>query len=269
MSRSKERAFHELLTFIEEEMEFESGFYNDAYLDRRITARMRRTDHDDYTAYQRLLERDEEERQALLDSLSINVTGFFRNPEAWEKLRLVLRELTENNRTVRIWSAPCADGREPYSIAMLAMEDSEVLDRRIEITATDINAEILKAARAGIYETSQTSDIAAELDPLEDPSKYVDEEAEQFAVRKAVKEKVSFEQHDLIRGDPKRDFDLVLCRNLLIYIDASYKTPIFRTIRGSLRDGGYLMIGMTETLPTECRDEFEPAYKQHRIYRRT
>ena len=101
------------------------------------------------------------------------------------------------------------------------------------------------------------------------PIKNVDEEAEQFAVRKAVKEKVSFEQHDLIRGDPKRDFDLVLCRNLLIYIDASYKTPIFRTIRGSLRDGGYLMIGMTETLPTECRDEFEPAYKQHRIYRRT
>ena len=101
------------------------------------------------------------------------------------------------------------------------------------------------------------------------PIKNVDEEAEQFAVREAVKEKVSFEQHDLIRGDPKRDFDLVLCRNLLIYIDASYKTPIFRTIRGSLRDGGYLMIGMTETLPTECRDEFEPAYKQHRIYRRT
>jgi chemotaxis protein methyltransferase CheR len=269
MSPNEERAFHDLLSYIEEEMAFESGFYNDAYLDRRITARMRRTDHDDYTAYQRLLERDEEERQALLDSLSINVTGFFRNPEAWEKLRLVLRELTENNRTVRIWSAPCADGREPYSIAMLAMEDSEVLDRRIEITATDINAEILEAARAGIYETSQTSDIAAELDPLEDPSKYVDEEAEQFAVREAVKEKVSFEQHDLIRGDPKRDFDLVLCRNLLIYIDVSYKTPIFRTIRGSLRDGGYLMIGMTETLPTECRDEFEPAYKQHRIYRRT
>jgi chemotaxis protein methyltransferase CheR len=269
MSPNEERAFHDLLSYIEEEMAFESGFYNDAYLDRRITARMRRTDHDDYTAYRRLLERDESEREALLDSLSINVTGFFRNPEAWEQLRLVLRELTEGNETVRIWSTPCADGREPYSIAMLAMEDPEIDDRHVEITATDINPDILAVARAGAYEPSQTSDIAAELEPLEDPSQYVDEEADRFVVRDAVRQKVSFEQHDLIRGDLRRDFDLVLCRNLLIYIDASYKTPIFRTIRGSLRDGGYLMIGMTETLPTECRDEFEPVYKQHRIYRRT
>ena len=269
MSPNEERAFHDLLSYIEEEMAFESGFYNDAYLDRRITARMRRTDHDDYTAYRWLLERDESEREALLDSLSINVTGFFRNPEAWEQLRLVLRELTEGHETVRIWSTPCADGREPYSIAMLAMEDPEIDDRHVEITATDINPDILAVARAGAYEPSQTSDIAAELEPLEDPSQYVDEEADRFVVRDAVRQKVSVEQHDLIRGDLRRDFDLVLCRNLLIYIDASYKTPIFRTIRGSLRDGGYLMIGMTETLPTECRDEFEPVYKQHRIYRRT
>ena len=96
-----DRAFTNLLEFIGSEMDFESGFYNDAYLDRRITARMRRTDHDEYAAYRRLLERDEAEREALLDSLSINVTGFFRNPEAWEQLRLVLRELTDAHRTDR------------------------------------------------------------------------------------------------------------------------------------------------------------------------
>ncbi len=79
---------------------------------------------------------------------------------------------------------------------------------------------------------------------------------------------VTFEQHDLIRGDPKRDFDLVFCRNLLIYIDSEFKVPIFETIRGSLREGGYLMIGMTETLPAECRDSFEAVDKRHRIYRR-
>ena len=269
MSRSEERAFQDLLKFIEAEMDFESGFYNDTYLDRRITARMRRTDHEEYATYKRLLERDDGEREALLDSLSINVTGFFRNPEAWEKLRLVLRDLTDDRRTVRIWSAPCADGREPYSVAMLAMDDDEIDDRRIEITGTDINPDILEVARTGAYETSRTGDIGAELDPLSDSTRYVDQGENRFVVRDAVRETVSFERHDLIRGDPKRHFDLVLCRNLLIYIDSSYKTPIFRTIQGSLRDGGYLMIGMTETLPTECRDEFEPAYKQQRIYRRT
>jgi chemotaxis protein methyltransferase CheR len=269
MSRQEdERAFNNLLEYVEDNMDFETGFYNDAYLDRRITARMRRTDVDEYRAYQRLLERDEGEREALLDSLSINVTGFFRNPEAWEKLRLVLRDLTENNRRVRIWSAPSADGREPYSVAMLAKDDRQITDRRVEITGTDINPDILEEARAGVYETSQTTNIEEELEPLSDYSRYVDQNGDTFTVKDSVKEMVTFEHHDLIRGDPKRDFDLVLCRNLLIYIDAEFKTPIFRTIRGSLREDGYLMIGMTETLPAECRDEFEPVHKQQRIYRR-
>jgi len=268
MNKGSERTFEDLVEFIGAEMDFESGFYNDSYLDRRITARMRRTDTEDYQSYQRLLERDDGEREELLDSLSINVTGFFRNPDAWERLRPVLRELTENNRRVRLWSAPSADGREPYSAAMLALDDPEINARRIDITATDINADILEEARDGTYATSQTTDIAEELEPLDDYTEYIQQDGDTFQVRDRVKEMVTFEQHDLIRGDPKRDFDLVFCRNLLIYIDSEFKVPIFETIRGSLREGGYLMIGMTETLPAECRDSFEAVDKRHRIYRR-
>ncbi|MFB6297986.1 MAG: protein-glutamate O-methyltransferase CheR [Salinirussus sp.] len=268
MNTGEERAFQRLLEYIESELDFESGFYNDAYLDRRITARMRRTDADDYRSYRRLLERDDGEREQLLDSLSITVTGFFRNPEAWERLAPVLAELTDAQRTVRVWSAPCADGREPYSVAMLALDDDDIDHRRVDVLGTDINPDILEVAREGVYETSQTTDIAAELDPLSDYESYIDRNGDTFSVRDRVKRLVEFEQHDLIRGEAKRDLDLVLCRNLLIYIDAEYKTPIFRTIRDSLREGGRLMIGMTETLPAECRDAFEPMAKQHRIYRR-
>jgi len=263
-----ERGFDYLMEFIGEQLEFESGFYNDAYMDRRITARMRRTGTESYRAYRRLLERDDGEQEELLDSLSINVTGFFRNPEAWERLRSVLRTLTDEHRSVRIWSAPCADGREPYSLAMLALDDDQVDDSRIEITATDINRDILRTARKGTYETSKTTDIAEELQPLSELDPYIEQSGSTFQVRDAVREMVSFEQHDLIRGDPKRDFDLVLCRNLLIYIDASYKVPIFETIEGSLRADGYLMIGMTETIPSEMRDVFEPYDKSHRIYQK-
>jgi len=265
---AENRQFQQLLGFIESEMDFESGFYNDAYLDRRITARMRRTDTDSYRAYKQLLRREADERAALLDSLSINVTGFFRNPEAWEALRPVLRDLTANNRSVRLWSAPSADGREPYSAAMLALDDPEIDPDRVEILGTDINADILEAAREATYETSHTTDIAEELAPLDDYEPYVEADETTFRVRDVVTDMVTFEQHDLIRGQAKRDFDLVFCRNLLIYIDAEFKVPIFETIRGSLREGGYLMIGMTETLPAECRDSFEPVDKQHRIYRR-
>ncbi|ACV46387.1 MULTISPECIES: CheR family methyltransferase [Halomicrobium] len=268
MSQGDQRQFQELLEFIGAEMDFESGFYNDAYLDRRITARMRRTDIDSYREYRRQLERDDDERAALLDSLSINVTGFFRNPEAWESLRSVLRDLTDQHRRVNLWSAPCADGREPYSAAMLALDDPQVDDRSVSILGTDINEDILREAREGTYETSHTTDIADELAPLDDYSEYIDRDGDSFRIRKRVSDMVEFEQHDLIRGASKRDFDLVFCRNLLIYIDGEYKVPIFETIEESLREGGYLMIGMTETLPTACRDSFEAVDKQHRIYRK-
>ena len=263
-----QQGFEQLLEYIGEHLDFESGFYNDAYMDRRITARMRRTDTDSYRAYRRLLERDDGEREALLDSLSINVTGFFRNPDAWDGLRSVLRDLTDEHRQVDVWSAPSADGREPYSVAMLALDDPEIDAGRIDVLGTDINHEVLRTARAGVYETSKTTDIAEELEPLSEIEPYVDRDGDAFAVRDRVKDMVSFEQHDLIRGDPKGTFDLILCRNLLIYIDSSYKVPIFETIGGSLRDGGHLMIGMTETIPTEMRETFEAADKQHRIYRK-
>jgi chemotaxis protein methyltransferase CheR len=267
MNSTRGRAFETLLEYIESEMEFESGFYNESYLDRRISARMRRVDIDDYRAYKRLLERDGDERESLLDSLSINVTGFFRNPDAWESLRGVLGTLTSDNRTVRIWSAPCADGREPYSLAMLALDDPDIDERAVDILGTDINADILSEARRGRYEASKTTDIEAELEPLEEYGAYIDRDADCFTVRERVKDLVEFERHDLIRGADKRNFDLVLCRNLLIYIDTDYKVPIFETITGSLRDRGYLMIGMTETLPHEFRDRYEPVEKKHRIYR--
>jgi chemotaxis protein methyltransferase CheR len=270
MSRrsGSQQGFDTLLAYIGSELAFESDFYNDAYMDRRITARIRRTESDDYRAYKRLLERDTDEQEALLDSLSINVTGFFRNPDAWEGLREVLRELTAKNRQVRAWSAPCADGREPYSLAMLALDDPEIDARRLDILATDINPDILEEARQGMYETSQTSDIAEELAPLSDSQQYVDRDSDTFSVKNRVKNMITFEQHDLIRGEPKRDFDLMLCRNFLIYIDGSYKDPIFETIRGSLRSGGYLMIGMTETIPAGARSDFDAVDKQHRIYER-
>jgi chemotaxis protein methyltransferase CheR len=115
--------FDRLLEYIETDVGFETDFYNDAYLDRRITARMRRTEADSYSEYLRQLRAGTGEHQELLDSLSINVTGFFRNPEAWEGIRSVLRTLTAERRNVRVWSEPCADGREPYSLAMLSLDD--------------------------------------------------------------------------------------------------------------------------------------------------
>jgi chemotaxis protein methyltransferase CheR len=261
--------FERLLLHLEAELDFESSYYNRSYLDRRISARMRRRDVDSYGAYLDVVRSDPEEPAALLDSLSINVTSFYRNPEAWEPIREALRDLTSQRGRTTVWSAPCSDGREPYSVGMLALDDPEISTRRLDILGTDINEDVLERAREGVYHTTKTRDVAEELEPLEDADAYVDRDGDAFAVGEAVTDLVTFEQHDLIADEPKSDVDLVLCRNLLIYINAESKRAVVDTVLSSLRAGGYLVIGMTETLPRESRTAVEPVDKRRRVYRRT
>ena len=260
-----------VIDFVEDAVPFEPGYYNEAYLGRRVAARMQRRNADDHDAYRQILERDDDEREALLDALTVNVTGFFRDPDMWADLRPVLRELSEENGRsgVDVWSAPCADGREPYSLSMLADDDPEVDERRVRITAIDISEEALAAARAGVYETTRTTDIEEELAPLSDPAAYVEQEGDVFRVRESVQSRIEFEQYDLVRDGPTADMDLVFCRNLLIYIDTEYKGRLFETLRDSLRPGGYLVLGKTETVPPGMREAFEPVEKRSRIYRYT
>jgi chemotaxis protein methyltransferase CheR len=256
-----------VLSFLTDEMPFDPGPYNDSYLDRRVTARMRRTGSEDYRDYRSLLADDEVERTELLDALNINVTRFFRNPEVWEVLRDVLADLTASRRTVRCWSAPCADGREPYSLAMLARDDDDIDAAGLEVIGTDIDEASLETAREGCYETTRTTDIAEELAPLSDVSAHIDREGDAFTVRDPVQRMVEFRHHDLLRDRPLGEFDLVLCRNLLIYIDGDHTREIFDSLRTAVADDGYLTIGKSETLPRGFRDGFEPVERGTHVYR--
>jgi chemotaxis protein methyltransferase CheR len=256
-----------VLDYLERDGGFATSHYDDSYLDRRVTARMRRRDADTYAEYLDHLRDDDEEQTALLDALSINVTSFFRNPDVWGQVRELLRDLTDEQREVRVWSAPCADGREPYSIAMLALDDPGVDASRVSVTASDIDPEALREARRGVYESTRTTDIEEELSAIENYEEYVDLNDSRVEVREPVRELVSFDQHDLIRDEPRRAFDIVASRNFLIYIDGEYKRPIVETLVGSLRDGGYFVIGKTETIPRSYRDRFVPVDKRLRVYR--
>ncbi|WP_410764980.1 CheR family methyltransferase [Haloferax sp. DFSO60] len=271
-SPKQDQTFTRLLSYIESSLAFATSSYNDAYLDRRISARMRRRRVDDYDEYQALLEEDEEEQQALLDALSVNVTSFFRNPEVWEALREVLRDLSANGTRrdpIKIWSAACSDGREAYSLAMLAHDDDRVDERRIEIVGTDIKREILRAARKGEYRASETNDIEEQLEPIGRWERFVEQDENRFRVKDRLKDMVRFKRRDLIRENPPGTFDLVVCRNLFIYINADSKRAVFESLGSALEDDGYLTIGMTETIPPSCRDQFEPVEKRLRIYQGT
>ena len=261
-------AFEGVLEQIDDSVPFEPGYYNESYLDRRITARMRRRGTESHREYRRLLREEDAERKALMDALTINVTEFFRNGEMWTVLRDVLRDLTDEQRRVRVWSAPCADGREAYSLAMLACDDDEIDESRLEVLGSDISEEALDHAREGVYHTTRTTDIAEELEPLSDPDRYVDREGDAFHVRDAPRRLVTFDTHDLISDGSRGPFDVVLCRNLLIYIDADHKGSLFDTLEASLAAGGVLVVGMTESVPPDRTDGYEPIDKRRRVFRR-
>lgn len=260
--------FAALAAYIEQELDFATSHYNDSYLERRFSSRMRRTEANTYEEYRQLLQSDSSEQSALLNALSINVTGFFRNPEVWEGIRSILRELTENHFRVNIWSAACSDGREPYSIAMLAHDDPKINESRISILATDINNEALEKARNGTYENSRTTDIDEQTEFLNHPFDHITKTEERFEVQGQIKSDVRFEQHDLINDEPKSGFNLVLCRNLFIYIDSEYKIPVLRTVAQSLEQDGYLIIGKAETVPPELESDFMAVDNRLRIYQR-
>ncbi|WP_049923770.1 CheR family methyltransferase [Halopiger djelfimassiliensis] len=263
-------AFDELVTFVEEELRFATSHYNDSYLDRRVSSRMRRTGNETYAEYLETLRADPDEQEALLDAMSINVTGFFRNPDVWSGIRSVLRLLAENDESdeVRIWSAACADGREPYSLSMLAHDDPEIDAATVRILGTDISEPALETARGGVYEEPRTVDIGDQLSFLDHYQQYVEEDGRTYRIADPVTRNVTFQRHDLINDDPKSGFDLVVCRNLFIYIDNEYKQSMLRTIAQSLRPGGYLVIGKAETIPPNLKSAFTVRDARLRIYQR-
>ncbi|WIV67936.1 CheR family methyltransferase [Natrialbaceae archaeon AArc-T1-2] len=263
-------ALESILEYVESELAFASSHYNDSYLDRRVSSRVRRADVGGYEDYLELLRTDLDEQEALLDALSINVTGFFRNPDVWEGIRDVLRTLSDDRKRgrIRAWSAACADGREPYSLSILAHADPAIDESAVHVLATDISETALQTAREGVYEDTRTTDIDDQLSVLKDYERFVDRSGDTFRVRDRVKRSVTFERHDLINDDPKSDFDLIICRNLFIYIDNEYKTPMLETIADSLRPGGYLVIGKSETIPPSLTSVFSVCDGRLRIYRR-
>jgi len=194
-----------------------------------------------------------QERQALLDEVTIPETHFFRNPPQIRALRAhVLPELLKqaaSTRRLRVWSAGCSTGEEPYTIAMLLRELlPATAGWDVKVIATDISTRALAAASRGRY--SERSFVMT--DPVDLQRFFVlDTESASYVVRDEVKDLVEFRHHNLVTEPPPFDggaLDLVLCRNVTIYFDRETTKSLMHRLHGCLRDGGYLFLGHAETL---------------------
>ncbi|HYF95492.1 MAG TPA: protein-glutamate O-methyltransferase CheR [Symbiobacteriaceae bacterium] len=216
--------------------------YKGTQMERRLQTIMRRVGVADLGAYARLLSTTPSRVKEFQDFLTINVSEWVRNPEKFEELqKVILPDLLKRAPRLKIWSAGCSNGSEPYSVAML-LDESDPAGRH-QILATDLDEEILKAARAGVYTDKDIRGVSPAR-----RSRYFIQDGDKFTVKPELKSRVQYERQNLLSDPFPTDVDLVLCRNVVIYFTEEAKDELYRRFHRALKPGGILFVGGTESL---------------------
>ena len=245
--------------------------YKPSTLRRRIERRMAIHGVKRMAEYGAFLRENPAELDLLFKELLIGVTSFFRDPEAWDELSsVVLPELLARagpDRRFRAWVVGCSTGEEAFSLAMLFMEARERLampaTSTLQIFATDLNADAIAFARRGRYPASITADVSPErLD------RFFRTQDDGYLIDPRIRERVLFAQHDVIMDPPFTRLDLLLCRNLLIYFNATLQKRLLPLFHYSLLPGGVLLLGGSETVGS-AQTLFPPLSSKSRLYRRS
>jgi two-component system, chemotaxis family, CheB/CheR fusion protein len=257
--------FESLLAFVRDERSFDYTGYRRPTLMRRFQKRMQAVDVDDWDAYRAYLAGHPEEFVELFNTILINVTGFFRDREAWNVVaeEVIPRLLEERgDAPIRIWSAGCASGEEPYTIAILLAEalGDEGFRRRVKIYATDIDEDALTEAREASFSTKQLEKVSPDL-----RERYFQQQNHGFVFRNDLRRAVIFGRNDLHRDPPISRVDMLLSRNTLMYFDPEAQQRILANFYFALNRGGYLLVGKAEALQSG-RNFFVPYDLKRRIF---
>jgi chemotaxis protein methyltransferase CheR len=253
----------------------QSGFPSEQYksrcVQRRIAVRMRAHGVQTYKDYLKVLRRDPSEQRRLLETLTINVSRFFRNRAVYDAIAQdVIPTLWDRSpHTIRIWSAGCAAGEEAYSIAALFHRHAEALGQsaiagRIEVIGSDVDRESLAAGERGVYPRSALIEVPRHL-----RERYFETVDGRVAVGADLRGLVHFEHRDLILGrEPAQPFDLVLCRNVIIYLEPRAQQALIERLHRALSPEAYLVLGRVEAIVGGLRKLFAPVSVKLRIYKR-
>ena len=271
MSAADDPGFEALARRISKSAGFAVEAYKDKCVRRRIAVRMRACGVHSYADYQALLDSSPLEYDRLRDALTINVTRFYRNAETWNLLRREVFPVLcgPEPGEVRIWSAGCSSGEEAYTIAILATEQFENDGRsrelcRLAVDATDVDRQSLDRAKAARYRSEALLEMPPEL-----TRRYFEAAGAELQVVPRVREHVFVRTLDLSARRPlRRDYHMIVCRNVLIYFDRPMQERLFQLFTDCLAPGGYLVLGKVETLVGPVRDRLQLVDARERVYRR-
>jgi two-component system CheB/CheR fusion protein len=259
-------AYRRILHLLRSHAEVDFSRYKPATLQRRIHRRMVLLKLKSTAEYAARLRGDQNEQEALYQDVLINVTSFFRDPNAFKALAKKVFPRIFKKRAgddpVRVWVAGCSTGQEPYSLAMSMLEfmGSTSTHTPLQIYATDVNEAQLIKARAGFYAKSLVQGVSPER-----LRRFFVEEKDGYRVVKAIREMCVFARHNLVVDPPFSRMDLISCRNMLIYIDLPAQKRIMPSLHYALKPTGTLFLGASETIG-DFTELFVPADKKYRLY---
>jgi len=264
-----EDPLRDLLAAVSAQTNIDFSNYKQSTILRRIARRMAITHNGSIHEYHDYIRTHPAEIQELVKAFLIKVTGFFRDPEAFEALQktviaMLIEKCQTSGRSLRFWSAGCATGEEAYSLALLVADHlgPDFPDWNVKIFATDLSADAIAFARRGIYPENVLKDL-----PPDYKKRFFEPIDHSYRISKSLRSAVIFGQQDLSRGVPFPRIDLVSCRNLLIYLKPELQQVVLDIFAYSLQNSqGFLFLGKSETA-RPIKSSFELVNKKWKIYR--
>lgn len=230
----------------------ESGIHfsesNRSILESRLKERLRKTKNETVGEYHRALMKDKGELKTLLDTVTTNLTRFFRNSMHFQTLEnYVIPDLVKHKREtgqnhIRVWSAGCSTGEEPYSIAMV-LKDKAPSSFTCEVTASDLSLKSLMTAKEGFYPQNKVNGV-----PEKYLKRFFDAKNDGYQVKDEIKQMVTFDYHNLKNDSGQRNLDVIFCRNVIIYFDDVAQKSVIEKFYSALNNHSYLFIGHSESL---------------------
>lgn len=214
--------------------------YKEKQMRRRLESLAKKHECSDFYQYGKLLATDKEAFNEFINFMTINVSEFYRNPEQWKLLENYIQEMiAKKGKRLKIWSAACSTGDEPYSLVMCLSKFIPISD--IHILATDLDNTVISKAKTGLYNEKSIANV-----PDEYKSKFFTKMGLSYQISDTVKRQVEFKQHNLLLDTYPTSCDLIVCRNVLIYFTEEAKHDIYVKFRKALSNDGLLFIGSTE-----------------------
>lgn len=213
--------------------------------------------------------RDQEYFKSCIDDLTVNLTELFRNPEIWKKMHDDVLLQYQDNQQIKVWHAGCSTGEEVYTMAIV-MNDKKLL-KKTQVLATDLSSRALASAIEGEYSdilVKRYADSFAKYLDGSDINTCFEESEKGWRVKDMLRKHIEFKQHNLVQDGMNKKFDMIFCRNVMIYFDENLKNKVLKLFHEALAPGGYLIIGYYDMITEESKKIFELYDSTTRIYKK-